>query len=173
MDDRGNGLEFVSLRLNEFGRTQAVDGPNVLPVFFGGFPAQPTSGFFSETDNDLLGGQWVGEYSKPISQRLEFVAGLKLGGFYNNIDARFAAENIQFHLDAQEFSFVTDLNVGLKHHISSAASFSLGYQLLNLSNVAAGPDQSRAVNAFAPDEDDLSLNNALFNGVTAGLEVRF
>ena len=223
MDGRGQGFEYVSFDFDDFGRTQVVDGPNVLPVFFGGSPAnaqpswditytgefssheinvwartsdrfrcglgarymnlredfnvvdssQTTTGFFSDSDNDLFGAQWVGEYSHPISNTLEVVVGLKLGGFYNNVDSRFFAENVQFHLEDETFSFVTDLNVGLTHHISQSATFSLGYQLINLTDVAVAPNQSRSVQAFAPDSNDLDFDNALFNGAYAGVNVRF
>ena len=223
MDGEGQGFEFVSTDLDDFGGTQVVDGPNVLPIFFSSFPAQAqpswdvtytsefstyefnawvrpsdnfrygigarymdlrenfdvvisaqnTNGFFSDSDNDLFGAQWVGEYSRSISNTLEFVIGLKLGGFYNNVDSRFFAENVQFHLEDDTFSFVTDLNVGLTHHISSSATFSIGYQLLNLTDVALAPNQSRSVQAFAPDANDLDFDNALFNGAHVGVNVRF
>ena len=135
--------------------------------------AQNTSGFFSDADNDLIGAQWVGEYSRSISNTLEVVVGVKLGGFYNNVDSRFFAENVQFHLEDETFSFVTDLNVGITHHISSSATFSLGYQLINLTDIALAPNQSRSVQAFAPDSNDLDFDDALFNGAYVGVNVRF
>ena len=135
---------------------------------------RPTSdGFFSDADNDLYGLQWLGEYSKPVSQRMDFVAGIKLGGFYNNIDSNYLAENLEFNLDDDVFSFATDFNVGLRHRINASSSLSLGYQLLNISRVALAPNQSRSVNAFEPDADDLDLDNAFFNGAYVGLDVRF
>lgn len=223
MDGRGQGFEYVSFDFDDFGRTQVVDGPNVLPIFFSSVPAnaqpswditytgefssheinawirhsdnfrwgfgaryldlredfnvvvsaQNTNGFFSDTDNDLFGAQWVGEYSRPISNTLEFVVGLKLGGFYNNVDSRFFAENVQFHLEDENFSFVTDLNVGLTHHIGPSATISLGYQLINLTEAAVAPNQSRSVQAFAPNANDLDFDNALFNGAFVGINVRF
>ena len=223
MDGRGQGFEYVSFDFDDFGRTQVVDGPNVLPIFFSSIPAEAepswditftgefssheinawirtsdrfrwglgarymdlredfnvlisarnTDGFFSDTDNDLFGAQWVGEYSRPISNSLEFVVGLKLGGFYNNVDSRHFAENVQFHLEDDTFSFVTDLNVGITHHIGPSATISLGYQLINLTDVAVAPNQSRSVQAFAPDANDLDFDNALFNGAFLGATVRF
>lgn len=223
MDGRGQGFEWVSADFGEFGTTQVVNGPNVLPVIYSTVPvdaetswdvtykgelsthelnvwvrtndhfrygvgaryidlrenfdvlvsAQNTNGFFSDVDNDLFGAQWVGEYSRPISNTLELVVGVKLGGFYNNIDSRFFAENVQFHLENSAFSFVTDFNAGVSYHISQSTTFSLGYQLLNLTNVSVAPDQSRSVQAFSPDADDIAFGNALFNGAYAGLNVRF
>ena len=172
--------DFETYELNWWGG----DRPNLR--FGGGFrfinfreefdivrTAAPSVGFFSDTDNDLIGFQFLVEYRKWISNQTQLEFGNRTGIFNNNIDVRAFAANGQLHREADAFSFVGNWNAGVRFHTTGLGSWRFGYEAVLLTGVAVAPEQSEALSLFNPSANNIQLGDVFFHGAYGGFEFLF
>jgi hypothetical protein len=131
-----------------------------------------TTGFFSETETDLLGFQIGG--GVPLLRRQYFYidATAKTGVYHQASDLSAIAQNVELHEDEVDVTAVTELNIGGEYHFGRHVSLRGGYLVLWLHDVALGPNQN--------DDWDIingtggfDTNTAVFQGGYFGFQVRW
>lgn len=156
----GVGGRFINFRE----RFDILSTPTAVP--------NSTGGNFSDTDNDLLGVQFLAEFRKWISRSTVIEAGSRTGIYNNNVDVRAFAANGQLHRETNLFSFVGNWNAGLRFH-NSLGYWRVGYETIFLTNVAVAPDQSEALSLFNTSANEIVAGDAFYHGVYAGFELMF
>ena len=130
------------------------------------------TGFFSDTDNDLFGVQGLLELRYQLLPGVQIEAGVKIGGYHNNIDVRLDTENRDLHYEDEAFSTVTDFNIGVALFVTQQIDLRFGYQSMVLSDVALAPNQSAGFNFFQ-DSAPAKVEELTFDGGYVGIEMRF
>lgn len=135
--------------------------------------ADPTSGFRSDSDNDLFGGQLMIERNRPLGHGLQLVLGGKAGGYYNNVDVRAFALNGQIHREDSQFSFVGDFKAGLTMDVNSLVRLQAGYQGLIMTDLALAPNQSETLAVLDQNFGEIDFGTIFFHGFYFGGTLAF
>lgn len=130
------------------------------------------SGFFADTNNDLVGGQVMADVYFPLRSALQIEGGIRVGFFNNSIDVQFDSLNRDIQFDGDTFSTAIDWNAGVAWHINRNLIIRGGYQAIYISNLAAATDQSTGFDFFA-DSAPIRFSDVNFSGGYIGAEVRF
>jgi hypothetical protein len=140
----------------------------------------PIGSFFSETGNDLYGGQGGMELGLWNAGGPFTVNGIgKAGAFYNNAYQRTSYTDPAFTSAAaasvDRIAFFGELGVNGNLRLTDWLSWRLGYSLFWLSGVAIPANQLSTTNlAAVPPTATINTNGSvLLHGVTTGLEARW
>jgi hypothetical protein len=140
----------------------------------------PIGSFFSETGNDLYGGQGGMELGLWNAGGPFTVNGIgKAGAFYNNAYQRTSYTDPAFTSAAaasvDRIAFFGELGVNGNLRLTDSLSWRLGYSLFWLSGVAIPANQLSTTNlAAVPPTATINTNGSvLLHGATTGLEARW
>ncbi len=100
------------------------------------------NGYFSDTQNELWGGQFVAEYARPICRGIDLEIGSRVGLFKNEADINFVTPTRDVAYEDSESAAVVDLNLGLSVKFSCRFRLRGGYQVMYMDGVALAPNQS-------------------------------
>lgn len=106
-----------------------------------------TTGFFSNTSNDLYGGQFAAQYLFFSNDIAAIYFQGKAGLYYNHVKLNANALNVQMAPDSDELSFAGDLRLVADFPLTDHFSIRAGYHATFLTRIAQALDQN----------DDLSL----------------
>ena len=126
------------------------------------------TGFFSSTDNSLLGAQFTGDLFHPINDLVTLEAGVKAGIFNNEVDVNYTSENRVLDYSDDTTSTVVDFQVGVAFAASEFLVLRIGYQSIVLDDVALAPNQSTGFDYYATSApaslSELTLDGVYFGG---------
>ena len=129
-------------------------------------------GFFSDSDNDLFGGQVSAELYRPLGPALQLETGVRFGLYNNSADIEFTSANRDFSYDDDTLSTVVDLSIGLSWTITSYFRLRAGYNAIFIGDLATASAQSPDFDFFATSAP-VVFSNLSFRGGYFGGEMRF
>ena len=108
------------------------------------------SGFFCTAENQLLGGQFAGQYIFVSNEIAMVYFQGKAGLFWNHASVDATSANAQITPDTDEFSFVGDLRIVADFPVTRLISMRAGYHAQLLTNIAQALDQNDDLSIFNP-----------------------
>lgn len=126
-----------------------------------------TDGFFSQTDNELWGAQFGGDFYHPISDRIMMETGIYFGSFYNRVEVGFQSATRDLNFDESFASTNLDLTIGLSYRMGAHSYLRAGYQGMFLGRVALGPNQSTGF-TFGDTSAPIKLEDVHYHGAYFG-----
>ena len=129
-------------------------------------------GFFSQTNNDLFGGQLGLEGDLWQSRRVSFYGFGKVGAMHNGINGRATSANFIEDYSDSTYCTLVDGGAGANIHFVGPLSFRVGYRSLFASSLALGIDQNESVSIF-PGDDTLKFNSQHWHGVDLAAVFQF
>ena len=135
--------------------------------------ANTRDGFFANTGNDLAGLQIMLDERRTLYDGIRLHAGLKAGGYGNDIDLFAEALNAETVGSDGAFSFNLDFWAGIEMQFDGITQLRFGYQGLFFSNIALAPAQSEALSIFNPINDDLLTQSVTYHGLYLGANLTF
>jgi hypothetical protein len=134
--------------------------------------AQTTSGFFSSTNNDIVGLQLGTGLGLLRSQRFDIDATIKTGVYYHGAEIDAISENFTLHVDDDEVTNVTELDVGGMWHFGRHFAIRGGYFILWLFDAASALDQSDDWR-IVTGQGSFDYSTVIFQGGYFGIEARW
>lgn len=121
-------------------------------------------GFFSLTNNSLIGGQLGMEADFYRSKRLTWYGFGKVAAMHNDVEGTATSRNAFNNFDDSNYATLVDAGTGASFHFVGPLSFKVGYRSLFVSDLALGIDQNEAVSLFDPTAP-VRFNSQHWHGV--------
>lgn len=162
----------LNLRLREWPRFSPIVGFRMfeLEEHFNIFETGTTTGFFSETDNEMYGLQMGGQYLIWERNRFRLESLFKVGVYLNDIESSANALNAQLNSSFIRTAVAGELQITAVYQCGPRLALRAGYQGMWLSGVAKAPDQSDNGSLFS-GLHALDPGSVSYNGGFLGLEI--
>lgn len=142
------------------------------------FSNAPGVGYFSQTENDLWGGQLGVEGVVPARGYLRLFASAKFGVYNNDFGVSAQAVSggsgapLNLRVGDDMVAYVGDLNVGVEVQTVPCCTLRFGYQALWVENVALSIDQLNQYDIFT-GTGSVAKGGPVYHGGFAGLVFTF
>jgi hypothetical protein len=147
----------------------------------GSTPAGSFPPFWTTTTTNNLYGAQIGIHAKLLEFSRLFLDGQVKAGLFNNHATQSTVVSMRKELypsgaTTNHLAFVGEIGLQLKYRLTAGLAVKIGYEALWLAGVALAPGQIQQTHTTPSSVTALGVNcgsQALFQGVTAGLELSF
>ena len=171
----GFGMRYINLEEDfdiEFDRGSGTTSTPTPPTLTPPTTGTSVSGFFSNTENRIFGGQVMARLYRPVVNRVYLEGGVNAGFGFNRISVDAMAADFDFQTEDDSSTGFFSFNGGVSYRVLRGLSLRAGYEGLLLTSVALAPDQSAAFDGFT-DTLNIQTGSLYFSGAYFGGTISF